>query len=351
MSRIAIGLCVGVLTVFSAYFLSPLGSVPSQAETVAAVSDKLPSGDIVLDASRIDLISAENTEEPVRASIQVPVAKDYPKVPTWSERVQEIFSVKSVECHSNTRFSCKALEEKLRLNRALSLWQFAKDELSNLSLGKLTPRDDEGFSRPQESSLARDVLMENPWIEDAQVEVSYFKRSAQITIREAVPWFVTELRRANWIVSRKGALLQEVSSLNDPTLLVEVSQLPRVRGIEARGAGAVSREAERIKLVTEFLSAIVSSGGLPFEAESYELLEDDSIAISALSIRLPTVFIRPEEKEDTNSKLALLKQVLEDARLRGEQLQRVDLRFRGRAVVVREPLPPDSPLSKSGKLG
>jgi hypothetical protein len=258
------------------------------------------------------------------------------------------FSIQQLTCQANTRISCKDIEKRLRNAGALSLWSLNKQRIGDFSFSKFSSPSSFSVNQIGGSSLIKDVLTENPWIEDASIEFSTFNRSAQVTIREAVPWFVTELRKSNWVVSRRGALLQEVNSIVDPTVSYEVAQLPRVRGIERQRGALVTREAEAIRIMTQFLSVVNSISGLPYEVESYELLEDDSVAISPLSSTIPTVFIRGDTAEDSRAKLELLKKVLLDSKARGESLQRVDLRFKGRAVVVKQP--ETSPLSKPAKL-
>lgn len=259
-----------------------------------------------------------------------------------------IFTIQEITCYSNKRIACGEVEQKLRRAGALSLWKLNREWLSEFSFSKLGGTNSFNASQVSTSSKVRDILTENPWIEDASIEFSSFRRTAQVTVQEAVPWFVTELRKSNWVVSKNGALLQEVNSIEDPTLSFEVAQLPRVRGIEKQRGASVTREAEAIKIMTRFLSVVNSMSGLPFEVESFELLDDGSIAISPLSSQIPTVFVRGDSLEDSRAKLELLRRLLADSRARGESLQRVDLRFKGRAVVVKHP--ETTPLSKGAKL-
>lgn len=287
-----------------------------------------------------------NSPPDARAALAHPITVQSPNY--WPTKEKSFFSVQELKCQSNTRISCTEVEQRLRSAGALSLWSLNKQRIGAFSFSKLGSSNSFNMSQLGANNLVRDILTENPWIEDASIEFSTFERSAKVTIQEAVPWFVTELRKSNWIVSRRGALLQEVNSIVDPTVSFEVAQLPRVRGIERQRGASVTREAEAIRIMTQFLGVVSSMSGLSFEVESFELLEDYSIAISPLSSKVPTVFVKGDSLEDSRAKLELLKRVLADSKARGELLQRVDLRFKGRAVVVKQP--ETTPLSKPSKL-
>jgi hypothetical protein len=236
-----------------------------------------------------------------------------------SSGLKEFFSVRELKCRGNIRLNCEELFSRLRAAGALELW--------NLSLRELgIPISGAGVER---------FLRRDPWIEGARLEVDIWSRQGLLTIKEAVPWFVTELRGQTWVISRRGALLQELGSILSPELTVEVSQLPRVRGIEYRGADSVLREAERIKRSADLLSFLAEAGRLPFEVESYEILEDASFAITPFDSSFPTVFFNAESLETSRQRLRLLSDIISDARSRGESLQKVDLRLDSRAVVVK----------------
>lgn len=252
-----------------------------------------------------------------RARLEIPEIEE---ATTFSDRVIDFFSIQSLSCVGNVRVKCKDVKNKLEANGALLLWSFSMREL--------------GFPVGKSASLAEKILKDDPWIEEAAVEVKPFSRSAQVKIQEAVPWFVTELRGQTWVVSRRGRLLQELRSIQDSDLTVEVSQLPRVRGIEVHGADSVMREAERIHMLMKLLGSLESAGKIPFDIESYELVEDGSLAILPLNASLPTVFIKADTAEEARSKLRLLEEVLKDSS--SERLAKVDLRVPGRAIVSKE---------------
>jgi hypothetical protein len=316
--------------------------LPSRGFSENAAEETVKSVDVV-NAVHLELASAEEAD--ARGSL----ARPQDNGPSVSSKISDFFSVKDLSCVSNARISCVEIQKRLKTAGALSLWSLNKESVKKFSFLKFGSKVSSfNVNQLESGSLVRDILTENPWIEDAEIDYSTSGRSATVTIREAVPWFVTELRKSNWVVSRRGALLQEVNSITDPNVSFEVAQLPRVRGIEGHSARAVAREAAAIRTMAQFLGVVNSMSGMPFEVESYELLEDESVAISPLSSTLPTVFVRGETTEDTHSKLELLKRVLGDSKSRGESLQRVDLRFKGRAVVVKTP--ETSPLPKVGKL-
>jgi len=240
---------------------------------------------------------------------------------TIESTVRRVFSLQELDCSGNVRLKCGELEKRLRSAGALELW--------NLSLKEL------GFPLSGGSSSVQRFLKRDPWIESSSIEVKPFSRTGKLTIQEAIPWFVTELRNQSWIVSRRGALLQELQSIQDPELTVEVSQLPRVRGVEYRGADSVMREAERIKICANLLATIAEGGRVPFEVENYELMEDRSLAITPFDASLPTVFFSAESAEEARGKLKMLKDLLADVSSRGERVTKVDLRIPGRAIVVK----------------
>ncbi len=284
-----------------------------------AVADTTVHQDPV-DAQDIPLHESRPPDKEARGSLGATrVEEDHY---SFFDRIRNLFQVRQLDCQGNARIRCDTLLRRLAEADALRLSSFSFSEV--------------GLPFGGGSSAAVKVLRDDPWIEQVTIELFPFSRRAVVQIQEAIPWFVTELRKQTWVVSRRGALLQELISIQDPALTVEISQLPRVRGIEMRGGDSLLREAERVQSVTQQLAALEAGGTLPFEVEAYELLEDNSLAVVPFDAALPTVFFHADSADEGRLKLRLLKEVLQDARNRGERLARVDLRVAQRAIVVRD---------------
>lgn len=178
------------------------------------------------------------------------------------------------------------------------------------------------------------ALKQSPWCESSKISLSLFPHKLTITIREAEPWLVAELRGASWLVSRTGNLLEPLSALSDPELVLEASQLPRLSGLSSGSShSGWTEEADNFSRAAHLVSLIELGGGAPFNVESFVYHSDGALELQAdVGSGLPRVLFEAVSLEESEEKLRGLRAVLNDTKRRGELPSELDLRFSKRII-------------------
>ncbi len=173
-------------------------------------------------------------------------------------------------------------------------------------------------------------LKEDPWIEDVTLSWRYYPLTLVVKIREADPWLVAHMGGQSWLISSEGRPLEPLETLRNSEVIVEASQLPRLDGLESGD----STENARFRYAMNILRFIEVAGGLPFAVERYTVLPEGGVlALPLAGSDLPEVAFSAETLPEAEHALSQLNVVLADLKKRGEKRNRVDMRFRGQAVV------------------
>lgn len=185
------------------------------------------------------------------------------------------------------------------------------------------------------------------WVEHSTVRLTPFPARAFITIQEAEPWLIAEYERHSWIISKHGKLLQPLDSVRDAQLILDTAELSRLDGLDedAGNMTALSSANARFRLAIRSIDWLETAGELPFPIGRYHLLSNGALVLQQRArthlpaARLsdsaddPQIIVRLESLVDARNAVARLNSVLRDAKLRGEHIRRIDLRFRGQAIV------------------
>lgn len=175
------------------------------------------------------------------------------------------------------------------------------------------------------------------WVERSRVELSPFPARADIFVVEAEPWIVAEYERHSWIVSRRGKLLQPLDAIHNADVILESTEMPRLDGLDedAANQSALSSANARFNTAVRTIDWLETTGALPFRVAHYHLLSNGAMVVQHAGAEgaFPQVIVRLESLVEARSAMNRLNSVLQDARARGEHLHRVDLRFRGQAIV------------------
>ncbi len=229
------------------------------------------------------------------------------------QTVTNLARIGSVEVRGNYRLQRAHVLELAGLAGERPLWAW-----------ELTPRE------------IQQRLLQNSWIESVQVQSTILPYSLKLQIVEAEPWMIAEYEKHSWLVSRSGALLQPLSSLQGADLILETTELPRLDGLDAQGevdsylASANARFIYAVKLIKLLLSA----GELPFAVERYTLLPNGGMLLQpAAESGFPKVAVALNSFSEAERVHTNLKLVLADLQKRGERASRIDLRFKHQAVV------------------
>jgi len=181
-----------------------------------------------------------------------------------------------------------------------------------------------------------DAIEQLPWIAKANISTQISPARIQIAVTEEEPWLVAEYQGHSWLVSQNGVLLQTLSSIQNSSLVIEASELPRFTGLSAtESAESYLRSSNaRFEYGLKLLEFVDLAGGVPFEIEHYELLGDGSLRISAKDFgSAPEVFLKLSSLEEAKIALDRLSAVLKDLESKQERASSIDLRFKNQAVV------------------
>lgn len=196
----------------------------------------------------------------------------------------------------------------------------------------------------------------SPWVESYTFSKQVFPQRLKINIVEAEPAFVAEYEGDSWIVSKKGVLIQPVREIVKPSLVMQVSELPRVYGIDPKedNKSYLSSVYDRLSYILKNLEFVDLAGGFPFKYSSLSLINGGGIELEPVALeqaeleqvkleqraelsavrKLPKkVLFQLRSLEEAQNMLSHLKTVLEDIRLRGETPEELDLRFKDQVVL------------------
>ena len=175
-----------------------------------------------------------------------------------------------------------------------------------------------------------------PWIEQAQLNVGILPSSVTISVKEAEPWLVAEYEGSSWLVSSSGKLLQTLSSIKNPDLVVEVGELPRLDGLEAEpGVESYLASANaRFVYAAKLVKFIEMGGDVPFPFDRITLLRTGGLRVTPVDKeKYPEVLLTASSLEETSDALQRLTLVLGDLEKRNERAKQIDLRFNNQAIL------------------
>jgi cell division septal protein FtsQ len=175
-----------------------------------------------------------------------------------------------------------------------------------------------------------------PWINEAKITSAVFPGRVSIHVREEEPWIVAEYRGHSWLVSQRGTLLQTLDSLNNSELIMEISELPRLGGLQAESSSRSFLRSENVRFdyALQLLEMFEMAGGFPFQVERITLEADGALRITAMDIKTtPEIFVQASTLAEARHSLQKLKAVLADLAQRSEHASRIDLRFLNQAIV------------------
>lgn len=171
------------------------------------------------------------------------------------------------------------------------------------------------------------------WIERAKIRTALFPLRLEISLEEAEPWLVAELKDQSWIVSRTGRMIQALSALTNAQLIMESLELPRLRGVET---------SDRLEAAVVQIRFIERAGGAPEKVERYTLLPKSGGLVTAFSDggsgtigRFPVrrAVFQIQSDEDAKDSLLRLAKVADDLKRRGEAVEIADIRFKNQVVL------------------
>jgi hypothetical protein len=169
----------------------------------------------------------------------------------------------------------------------------------------------------------REKHFADPWIEQWRFNWAIYPLRVSAEIHEAEPWLVAEFRYGAWLISREGAPLEPLASIHEPDLVMEVSTLPRLDGLE---------EESHFELAISQLRLFDMAGGSAFEHAT--ALGNDGVLIRSSDAAFPELLVKIENFEQARTVVEELTSALRDLNQRGEHPRRLDLRFKNRAVIT-----------------
>ncbi len=244
---------------------------------------------------------------------------------------------------------------------ALTFYGIFKDEISrecnlifeNVSLYRLTQI--EGFNRIESDSVLQNLgvsigdtlshgelqrlkkhLESLPWIEHFSVTSTLFPHTTLIQVREARPWLVVDMESEQWLVSTKGVLLDPLTSIKTPQLILESGQLPRLylSNPSQRSTSQLSSINERLRYALKSLEYIDLAGGFPFTYETIHLLPMGALLVEPVEDLMGSkVFFKVTSLEEAKDAIERYTKVIYDIRGRDEKVKEIDLRFSQQVVV------------------
>ncbi len=182
-----------------------------------------------------------------------------------------------------------------------------------------------------------DSLKKHPWIKNVEISWKIFPLRIELKIKEFKPWVLAEFsNNITWLVSDEGTLIIPLTSIEDKELIMQVANLPTLRGLEVKKDSLTSLKSEsaRLNYAIRTLKLLKKAGGIPFKIDRFTLLPQGALVIEPLDLlnkpRILVSFNSPKEAALCVKKLNV---VLKDIKNRGEKLKEIDLRFKSQAIV------------------
>lgn len=219
----------------------------------------------------------------------------------------------------------------LRLSQVTVRGNYRLDQATILKTAKL---DDAPYLWAVSPEAIREKLLSLPWIDEASVTLAPYPARATIEVQEAEPWLIAEYEKHSWLVSQKGNLLQALDTLDNADVILETTELPRLDGLQSQASleSYLSSANARFRYAVKAIKLLLAGGELPFPVERYTLLPNGALALHPEG-GSPQVLVAIRSHEEAQQTVGRLRSVLEDLTARGEQAQRIDLRFRNQAIV------------------
>jgi hypothetical protein len=213
---------------------------------------------------------------------------------------------------------------------------------------RCSERDIAKASKVRQRQLAWDISLEQtkqnveslPWIKSATVSYDVLPMRLLIEVKEVEPWIVAKLGEESWLVSDAGTLIEPLSDLSNPELVMETSTLPRLQGLSTikiensrLPESLFSSANARFHYAVAQLKLLEMAETLDYDYELVRLQEDGSLRITAVNPDKSDVILRVRSLEQAKSDGLKLRLVTQDLAKRGEKPNEIDLRFSSQAVV------------------
>lgn len=193
------------------------------------------------------------------------------------------------------------------------------------------------------SKSIREWLTQSPLIDDAQVDISWFRSSVEIHLDEIVPWHMIDIAGRGQLVTTARKILPNQYFSGNSKLQIDSSTLPRVT-CPARDCGVFERA--QLEGVWDLLDYLSTQDGL-VSVDRLELRSDRTIAARLVedvflskggssgmrtSSRFQDVLFSLSSQSDWENKFRQYLHVRRDLENRGEKYPVIDLRFKGQVV-------------------
>ncbi|MCC6952899.1 MAG: hypothetical protein IT290_02150 [Deltaproteobacteria bacterium] len=298
----------------AAILLSSLALFVARAETSAsdAAVDELTAP---------SQVTQSDGTVPVQATILAPrvapvVTPEKPGILSYlSERTCELFRtaflIERPEIEGNYRLSSSSTRRMLGLSQPRWIWDLPLLDLATL-------------------------FDESPWADGGVATLGMWPARLKLDVKEAEPWLVVQQGQSSWLFSRTERLLQPLSAIDEPELIMELAELPRLDGIQFAPAGEGTAKTEsslRFRSAVRMVRSLELAGGIPFPVSRYALLPDGGLRVESNRPQDPELKLAPTSFPDAVVQLRHLREVLADLRARNERVKSIDLRFDSRAIL------------------
>ncbi len=179
-----------------------------------------------------------------------------------------------------------------------------------------------------------------PWIKSAEARFDVMPMRILLQVAEVEPWIVARLGEESWLVSDVGELVEPLSEISNPELVLESSTLPRLSGLS--GSPSTSGELPptmfssvnaRFHYAIAQMKLLEMAQALDYAYEVIRLEDDGSLRVVAGDPQIADVLFLVRSLEEARTAARKLKLVREDLRERGEEPREIDLRFASQAIV------------------
>ena len=302
----------------SAPFVAPHLVARADTQTRDSAVDDLASPDVVPTFRG----EGEETARLVRADIlepsvpNRPAAEQKPSMWTYlSDRTcalfQTAFRVERAEISGNYRLSSASTRRLLGLDKPRWVWELPVLDLSAL-------------------------FENNPWADGGRASLKLWPARLKVDVKEAEPWLVVQQGESSWLFSRTERLLQPLSAIDEPELIMELADLPRLDGIQFSPADVGQDKTEsslRFRSAVRMVRALELAGGIPFPVSRYALLPEGGLRVESNRPQDPELRLAPTSYPEAVVQLRHLREVLADLQRRNERVRTIDLRFDSRAIL------------------
>jgi hypothetical protein len=173
-------------------------------------------------------------------------------------------------------------------------------------------------------------LLRDPWLKDVKFKWKLFPLGVDLVIKEQVPYAVVEFYNESWLVAQTGEMIESLTNVMNPQVIVSASHLPRMSGIDElkNRFTTYASAGNRLKYALTFLKALREVKQLPFSIESITLLEDGSFSVIPVELsQYPKIIFPYSVHENMLIAIKKIDAIVQDARNNNKKLTKIDLRF------------------------